>query len=494
MDAAIIISAFEQAFSPLPLLLLLAGAFWGIIIGALPGLGGIIAISTVLPFTYKLPAAAVLGMLMGVFCGVVYGGSISAILMNTPGTPQAAATCFDGFPMARQGKAGEALGWATVSSVFGGLFSCAVLIFAGPALAEYSKYIGPLETLALITMAMTSIAAVSADGIFKGLLAGCIGLFLATIGVDPMSGNQRFTFDIFELSAGINLVALCVGFFAMSEVLCRAFEASGAGNSAIRYTGMRFPRLKDWTGRVGTFFKSAVIGTCIGIMPGIGADTAAFIGYAEARRSSPFKDGFGKGEPAGIIGPEAANNAVTGGALVPSLALGIPGDPLTAIMLSTLIIHGLTPGVQLMRDNPDTVVSLFILLFLANLLMLPVGMLIARAFSWIIRVPESLLMAGVTLLCVLGVYISANSVFQLRVALCFAFLGFLMRQLRVPAAPLVIGFVLSVKFEVSLRQSLILSDGNPAFFLQSPIAATLFGITFIILLMPLAARKRRAAD
>ena len=485
MDVSVLTSAFKLVFSPAALLLLPFGVLWGTVIGALPGLGGIVAVSMLLPFTYHLSPVSAISVLMGVFCGVIYGGSISSILMNTPGTPQAAATCLDGFPLAQQGKAGEAIGWATVSSMFGGLFSCAVLIIAGPLLAEYALYFGPVEIFALITMALTCIAGVSRGGMAKGLMVGCVGLFLGVVGVDPISGNARFTFNIFHLEGGIHTIPLFVGIFALAEVLSRAYEANGECRVITRYTGIKLPGWKDWKGRVGTLIKSALIGTGIGILPGVGADTAAFIGYAEARRTSRFKDKFGKGEPAGIIGPETANNAVTGGALVPSLALGIPGDPLTAIMLSTLILHGITPGVQLTQDNPDVLVSLFMLLFLANLLMLPVGMLVARVFSQLIRMPEPLLMAAVSLLCFFGVYTATSNPTDLWLALGFGIMGFLMRQLAIPAAPLAIGFVLSSKLEVSLRQGLLLNHNQPLLFFKSPIATILFAITALILLAPL---------
>lgn len=485
MDAAILISAFQQAFSPLSLALLLAGTLCGTIVGALPGLGGIVAITIALPFTYQLPPASAIGMLMGVYCGAIYGGSISAILQNIPGTPQSAATCFDGFPMARQGKAGEALGWATISSVLGGLFSCIVLIFIGPSLASLSKHFGPIETFALITMALTCIAGVSRGSMAKGLMSGCMGLFLGTIGIDPIVANSRFIFDIFRLSAGVDILTMFVGIFAIAEVLFRAFEDDGKGKTLIRYSKMKLPGLRDWKGRVGTFVRSAIIGTGVGILPGTGATAAVFISYADAKRSSPFRDKLGEGEPAGIIAPETANNAVTGGALIPTLALGIPGDAVTAIMMATLVQHGLTPGVRLMRDNPDTVMSAFILLFMANLLLLPVGMLVAKAFAKILRLPEPLLMAGVTLLCVLGVYSNSPNSFNLKLTLAFGLFGFIMRLLKVPVAPLVIGFILSNQLEISLRQALILTNNRPLYFLKSPVAVFLLIATVLMLAWPI---------
>lgn len=491
MDTAILSEALGHAFALTSLGLLLVGVFWGALVGALPGLGSIIAITMILPFTYQLSSVGALALIMGVYCGAVYGGCISAILLNTPGTPQSAATCFDGFPLARQGKAGQALGWATAGSVFGGLFSCIVLIIMGPTLALFAQNFGPIETFALIVMALSCISGVSQGGLAKGLMAGSIGLFLGTVGSDPMNGNMRFTFDFFQLHGGIDLIAVVVGIFAIAEVLSRALEAGqnqGAGLGA--YAGIILPRLAEWKGRLGTLIKSSLIGAAVGILPGTGAATASFISYAEARRSSKFAENFGRGEPDGIIAPEAANNAVTGGALIPTLALGIPGDPVTAVMMVTLVIHGMTPGVRLMRDNPDTVMAAFILLFLANLLLAPVGKIIARAFAKILVLPEALIMAGVSLLCVLGVYGNSFNAFHLKVALAFGVLGCVMRMINMSVAPLVIGFVLSNQLEVSLRQALILTDNNPLMFFKSPVAVALFAVTALVIFLPVIKKRR----
>ena len=489
MDTSILATAFGNTFAFTSLGLLVVGVFWGALVGALPGLGSIIAITMILPFTYQLSSVGALGLIMGVYCGAVYGGCISAILLNTPGTPQSAATCFDGFPMAKQGKAGQALGWATASSVFGGLFSCIVLIIVGPTLALFAQNFGPIETFALIIMALSCISGVSQGGLAKGLMAGCMGLFLGTVGSDPMNGNMRFTFDYFQLHGGINLIAVVVGIFAIAEVLSRALESGPDGASLGKYSGLILPKLSEWKGRFGTLLKSSMIGTAIGILPGTGAATASFISYAEARRSSRFSDNFGKGEPDGVIAPESANNAVTGGALIPTLALGIPGDPVTAVMMVTLVIHGMTPGVRLMRDNPDTVMAAFILLFLANLLLAPAGKIIARGFAKILVLPEALLMAGVSLLCVLGVYGDSFNAFHLKLALGFGVLGCVMRMIKMSVAPLVIGFVLSNQLEVSLRQALILTDNNLFMFLKSPVAVVLFAVTAFVVFLPVIKKR-----
>ncbi len=479
-------SAFGQVFDPICLLAIFLGTLWGVMIGALPGLGSILAITICIPFTYSLNQAAAIALLLGVYCGSVYAGCISAILINTPGTPQSAATVLDGFPMAQNGKAGEALGWATGSSVFGGLFSCIVLILCGPRLASFALRFGPIETFALIFMALTCIGSISSGSMLAGILSGFVGLFIVTIGSDPISGDMRYTFDIFKLSAGFDLVPVVVGVFALSEVLSRAAEFRHAKPPQVIYTKMQWPPLNEWWRRRKVLLKASLIGSAVGIMPGTGASTAAFLAYAETRRSSPNRAGMGKGEPDGIIAAEASNNAVTGGALVPSLALGLPGDGVTAVMLATLVLHGITPGVRLMIDNPVTVYAAFIALFLANLVMALHGVIVARLFSKFLRIPEPLLMGMVVILCMLGTYGIRSSVFDLFVTLGMGIFGFIFRSFGMPIAPLVIGMVLGNQFELSLRQGLLMTKGRfSQFFIGHPIAVALFILAGIILFGPM---------
>lgn len=464
---------------------LVLGTAFGIAAGALPGLGSVIALTICLPFTYGMGQVASIALLLAVYCGSVYGGSISAILINTPGTPQAAATTLDGYPMALRGEAAEAIGWATAASVAGGIFSCIVLILAAPQLAAFALNFGPIEIFALIILALTCIASVSRGSMMKGLWAGVFGLFIAVVGSDPLTGDLRFTFDIFLISSGFDVIPVVVGLFALSEVFIRAAERHEAITRIVRYDGMRLPGLADWIPRRGVLLKSSIIGSAVGILPGTGAATAAFIAYAETKRSSRNAANIGKGEPDGIIAAESANNAVTGSALVPTLALGIPGDAVTAIMLTTLVINGITPGVRLMADNPSIVYACFIALLLANVMLLIVAFFAARAFAYVLRLSEPYLMLGVVLLCLLGSYGVRGNLFDLYVMVGAGAIGFLLRLANVPMAPIVIGLVLGPQLEVSLRQGLILTDGNFAAFFLSPIAAALFIVTAFFLLMPL---------
>jgi len=485
-----ILPALDLVASPTVILSMFVGTLVGIIVGALPGLGSVVALTICLPFTFSMDQVPAISLLLGVYCGSVYGGSVSAILINTPGTPQSAATCFDGFPMVQQGKADKALGWATMSSVIGGLFSCMVLILAAPQLAAIALKFGPIETFALITMALTCIASISRGSMAKGLLAGVLGLACATVGADPITGDLRFNFGYFPLSAGLDLIAVVVGIFALSEVFIRVSETAGEVPNWIAKSGIKLPSWTEWKPRLSVLAKSSVIGSFVGVLPGTGAATAAFISYAEAKRSSPRRDRLGTGEPDGIIASEAANNAVTGGALVPTLALGIPGDAITAVMMTTMIIHGITPGVRLMAENGDVVYACFIALIVINIIMLGQAIVLARGFTRILKTPEPLLLAMVVILCLLGSYGVRGNPFDLMVTLGFGAMGYFLRLFGFPVAPVVIGLVLGPQFEISLRQGLILTDNSfLEFFTGHPIALGLFITTAAILTWPLIRKQ-----
>ncbi|MEL6264165.1 MAG: tripartite tricarboxylate transporter permease [Pseudomonadota bacterium] len=474
------------------LLTLLLGTVLGIVLGAMPGIGSTVAVAMVLPFTLSMGQAPAILLLLAVYAGSVYGGSISAILINTPGTPQSAATCFDGYPMAQRGQAGEALGWATVASVVGGLVSAVVLLLAAPQLAALALNFGPIETFALVLLGMTCIVSVSSGSLVKGLLAGAIGILLASVGGDPITGQPRFTFGNWQLISGFNLLAVVIGIFALSEVFMRVGRRVEAAGELASFRGIVLPRWRDWTGRKKNLAKSVLIGNVIGVLPGTGAATAAFISYAEGKRSSPNRAGFGQGEPDGIVSSEAANNAVTGGALVPTMALGIPGDAITAVMLATLTLHGITPGFRLMEDNPTLIAAIFAGFFVINLLLLPLGLALSRIAAPILRMREGYMMTGVVLLCGVGIYFVRGNPFDLLVMGLAGVLGFVLRRQEVPMAPLVIGMVLGPTLELTLRQGLILTRGDITVFATGhPIAAGLFAVTALALLFPLVRAARR---
>ena len=477
-----IATALMQSFAPMTLLTLVIGVLLGVLIGALPGLGSVVGITICLPFTYSMASTSAVALLLGVYAGATYGGAISAVLINTPGTPQSAATAMEGYPMALRGEGAKAIGWATMASVLGGLFSCVVLILAAPQLASIAMKFTPVETFALIFLGLSCISTVSGKERAKGIFSGFLGLFLATIGQDPVSGNYRFTMGFRDFASGIDIIPVVVGAFALAEMLSR-IDAVGRDEKTnlVECNGIDLPSLAEWKERLWMLIKSSAIGTWVGILPGTGAATAAFISYGEAQRSSKFKDNFQKGEPDGIIAAESANNAVTGGALVPSLALGIPGDPTTAIMLATLMLHGIVPGVRLMTDNPVIVYVAFITLTIANILMLPAGIIITKMFTRLLKIPEHLLIPMVILLCLLGAYGARTNVFDIWTTVAVGVVGITFRAFSIPIAPLVIGVVLGAPFEFSLRQSLMMTDGAiMPLFTEHPIAVFLFALTFVL--------------
>ncbi|TFL16049.1 tripartite tricarboxylate transporter permease [Jannaschia formosa] len=469
-------------------LAILIGTLIGIVVGGLPGLGSVVGLTICLPFTFSMEAGPAIFLLLAVYCGSVYGGSISAILINTPGTPQAAATTLDGYPMARAGKGGAALGWATMASVLGGLISCAVLILAAPQLARVAVQFGSIEVFALIVMALTCIAAVSEGSMLKGLLMGAMGLFLSLIGTDPVLGVPRFEFGVFNLSAGLDLIAVVIGLFALSEVLERA-ALRGSSIESVRNVRIRLPNFADWRGRWGGLGRASAIGCGVGALPGTGAATAAFIAYALARQTSPRRAGFGAGEPDGIIAAESSNNAVTGSAMIPTLALGIPGDVVTAILLNALIIHGVTPGVRLMDENGPLVYAIFAALIVINLVMLAMAFPVVRLFGQLLRIPERFVLAGVVSLSLIGAAAVRGNPFDVLIAVLFGIAGFALRRGAYPLAPLVIGLVLGPQLERALRRGLIIKgDDFGAFFTHSWIASGIFAATAVLLLLPVARR------
>ena len=477
--------ATSLAFSSHVLIALLAGCVVGVIIGVLPGLGSALGLVMVLPITFGLEPAAAIAVLVSVYACSIYGGSVSAILINVPGTPQSAATVMDGYPMAQQGKAALALGWATVGSFFGGMFSLAMLIMLAPELARFSLNFGPIEIFALITFAMTTIAWVSRDSMIKGILASLIGVFLGMGGPDEMTGQLRFDFDLFVLSGGFALVPVLIGVFAMSEILVQASFMKDATAPTVIEGGFKLAPWPEWRARWTTFLRSSVIGSFIGILPGTGATAAAFIAYADAKRRSPRRANFGHGEPEGVLASETANNAVSGGAMIPMLALGIPGDGVVAIMMGALTVHGIVPGVFLFRDQPVLVTSIFILFFLANIMILVVGAGGAGLYAKLLRAPISLLMPAVVLLSFVGAFAVRSNPFDFTVVILAGIGGFLLRINGFPLAPIVIGFILGTPLELGLRQGLVMTDQNFLAFASSPIAAFLFALTALVLLQPL---------
>lgn len=466
-------SAFAYLFgNPSSFLLLIVAVIWGIAFGSVPGLTGIVGVALLIPFTFVLDPIAGLLLLSGVYVGSTFGGSISAILFNTPGSPEAACTALDGYPMARRGEAGKALGIALAASAIGGIFGTVVLMLLAPPMAQFALNFGPAEYFALAVLGITAIAAIGGGSILKGLVAGLLGLGIATVGLDPITGTERYTFGNLSLLTGISFVPAIIGTFALAEVLQRSGERVTTGQ-VITDVSTQLPSLKEFLATRITLLRSSTIGAIIGALPGVGATTAAFISYSEAVRWSKRPQDFGTGIADGIAAPESANNSAVGGSMVPLLALGIPGSATTAVMLGGLTIHGIIPGPLLMENNAQLVYTVFIGMFLANILMLVFGIRAARYFALVLKAPYALVGPAIVVLCMTGVYALNSNISDVGIMLAMGAFGFLLRKLKYPIASFVIGLVLGPIAETSLRQGLVISNYDYWEFVSRPITAVL---------------------
>lgn len=467
------------------LLILFLGTFIGLVFGVIPGLSATIGIAILTPFTFRMSTEASFALLLGVYCGSTFGGSISAILANIPGTIAAVMTVQDGHPMALQGEAGRAIGLATVSSFIGGLISVFALAFFAPIIAAWALQFSAQEYFAVTFFGISVIAYVSEGTLLKGFISAVLGLFLATVGVDPTTAFPRFTFDMTDLLGGLPLIPLIVGIFGFAEVL-RMAERDPSTHQSVSAVGKIIPSFGEIARMSGTLFRGSFIGVFIGAVPAAGGAIAAIISYGVEKRISTHPETFGRGEPRGIVAPESANNATSGGAMIPMLTLGIPGDLVTALLIGALVIHGLFPGPLLFKDHPQVVSSIFISLLLANFIFLVLGLLGARYFAKLITLPRNILVALILGISVVGTYSIQNSVFDVWVYLVGGVAGFVLTKMRIPVAPLVIGFILGPMLESYFRQGLILAYGNPMLFFTRPIAALFLTLTILLLLSPLA--------
>lgn len=473
-----IIGGFLEIIHPTTLMLVVVGTIVGVFVGALPGLSSSMAVALLLPFTIYLDPIPAIAMLAALYCAGTFGGSITAILINAPGAPPAAATAFDGYPMAKKGEAGRALGIAAISSVCGGIFSLLVLIMAAPLLANIAYEFGPPEYFALTLFGLSMLASISGKSATKNLIGGALGVLLATVGVDLTTGVERFTFGIHELYEGINFIPVLIGLFAMAELLKQAGAKDGPVER-IKMNAMKLPSMADIKRVWITILRSSGIGTFVGILPAEGSTVAAMIGYNETKRWSKNKDDFGKGEINGVAGPEAANNAATGGAMVPTLALGIPGSATAAVILGGLQIHGLRPGPYLFENQPNLLYAIFFAMLFANIVFLGFGLVAARFFSRISLVPREYLWAAVFCLCVVGAYGASQSLVDVYIMLIAGVVGYLLNAAGFSPAPIIMGLVLGKMVESSLAQSLILFNGDVGEFMTRPIALTFFALAIL---------------
>lgn len=471
------LSAMQVVFQPMTLIFIILGVMLGTVLGAIPGLNSTMGTALLIPFTFAMSAENGLALLAAVYCGGTFGGSISAILFNVPGAPEAAATGFDGYPMAQKGMAGEALGYAIMSSVIGGLFSVLVMNLVSPQLAKVGLTFSQPEYFALAVAALTLIASLGGAQMIKAFIAGAIGLLLATIGIDELTADARFTFGTKALMGGINFIPAIIGAFAIGEILAKAEEGKGLSGEHLNIkVSTKLPKVKELLRLKWTIVRSAVIGTAIGILPGVGATTAAFIGYSEAVRWSKHPEKFGTGVPEGISGPETANNAATGGAMVPLLTLGIPGSATTAVIIGGFLVHGLQPGPMLFLNQPKLMYVIFIAMYLANIIMLFAGLLVAKLFANFRKVRYSILGPVVFVFAAIGSFGIRNDVADIWIMFACGLLGYFFKKFKYPIAPLIIGLVLGPLTEVSLRKGLFMTDYALGPFLLRPIAGTILFI------------------
>ena len=478
-----VIEGLGLAFSLYNIGLVMLGVLIGVIVGALPGLSSPLAIALLLPFTVTLEPISAICMMAALYCAGTFGGSITAILINAPGAPPAVATAFDGYPMAQKGEAGRALGIAAFSSVIGGVLSLVVFIVATPLLAKIAVSFRPQEYFALTVFALSMLASISGRSALRNLIAGGIGVFISTIGTHLSTGIERFTFDIPELTEGIEFVPVLIGLFAVSEMLQQSQTADKV-MERITSVVVRLPSRRDLREIMPTILRSSGIGTFIGILPAEGSTVAAIIGYNEAKRWSKRKNLFGTGVPEGIAGPEAANNAATGGAMVPTLALGIPGSGTTALILAALITHGMRPGPYLVQETPQFVYAIFGAMAVANVAFLAVGLLGAKVFARITLIPRTFLWPMVFGFSMIGAYSLSASFFDVWVMLVAGIVGFIMRRHGFGAAPLVMGLILGKILEETLSQSMVLMDHQWWRMVESPIVCIFFGLAAISLIWP----------
>ncbi len=476
----------ESAFQPEALIFTLVGTALGIIFGALPGLTSTMAVALLIPVTFGLSPVAGMGMLVGAFCGGTAGGSVSATLLRIPGTPSSICTTFDAFPMAQQGKAGLALGTSVICSFIGGIFSLIVLSMLAPQLARVALQFGPLEYFALAILGLTIIASISGKSMIKGLLAGLIGVFAAFVGIDQVTGMTRLTFGSTNLLSGLSLLPVLIGLFAISQALTEAEKIGEEKPTEMAVKGKvkgEFPKASLLLSKWKILLSSSVLGTLVGILPGAGGSIASFVAYDQAKRLSKEPETFGKGNIEGVIASESSNNAMTGGALVPMLALGIPGDTATAVMLGGLLVHGLRPGPLLFKDSMDIVYGIFFALLLANVAMLIFQFVGIRLFVKIMKIPRHILTPLVLVLCTIGAYGASSNLFDVKVMLFFGVIGYFATKLDYGVAPIVLGFILGSMAELQLRRGAEMYESAAVIF-ERPIALVLLIISVFLLFIP----------
>lgn len=476
---------------PVIALYIMAGVFVGMVFGAIPGLSAALAVTLGLPFTFAMTAEQGLCTLMGLYVGGISGGLISATLLNIPGTPASLVTCFDAAPMARSGRPGDALALGVFSSVVGGLFSALVLIVIAPPLSKVTLWFGPWEYFAMGIMGLSVVISLCSRDIIKGCMAAVFGILLSSVGLDEVSGASRFTFGYWQLSAGLNNLATLMGLFAFAEVMTQ-LRNLGVKSTQIPVEKISlFPKYELICGHNKDFLVASIIGTFIGILPGVGSGSASLIAYNQIRQISKEPEKFGTGIASGIIASESANNAVTGGAIIPMLTLGIPGDVVTAILLGGLILHGLQPGPQLFTNNNTLIGVIFVGFIAANIIMYFMQMTLMQGFIKLMSVPFNYLFPSILIMCLVGTFSVNNRIFDSWVFLIIGILGYIFVNLDFSLPPLILGYILGPIVERNFRTAIISSRGNLGALFTRPIAVSLIVFGIFIAAWPYITRKKQ---
>jgi putative tricarboxylic transport membrane protein len=483
-------------FTPLGFFYVALGTVLGIVVGAIPGLTGAMLIALTLPLTYYMVPTDAVVLLIGMYVGSITGGLITATLLRMPGTPSNVMTTFDGYPMARSGRPGRALGLGIAASFAGGLISWVFLLLLAKPLSIWATRFGPFEYFTLILMAMVLIASVSQGNLVKGLVAGLLGMLVSMPGVDPSSGQPRLTFDWYMLNGGLKLLPVLIGVFAVSQIISDILEL-GRKIERVETTGRGILiSVRDWLRHAGNMARSGLIGTMVGILPGVGASIGSVIAYTTTKNLSKRPDEFGKGSEEGIVASETANNATVGGALIPLIAMGIPGSVIDAILIGALMIHSITPGPALFITNADVVYAMIAACLVANFVMIVV---MTGTVGWVAKlayVPRTFLLPVIIVFCVIGAFGLDNVMFDVWVMLIFGVIGFALERARYPLGPFVIGFVLAPLMEAKLRTGLMMTGGTITPMFYRPLSMVFLGIAIVLLVWPLIGewRRRRAAS
>jgi putative tricarboxylic transport membrane protein len=491
-----IIDGFSVALQPTNLMFVFVGTLLGTIIGILPGIGATAGIALLLPLTFGLDPVSALIMLCGIYYGSSYGGTAASVLINKPGDGTSVITVFDGYPMARNGRAGAALAVAAVGSFVAGTISVVALTLLAVPLSSVALKFGPAENFMLMIFTMTAVGAFTSGSLPKGMFSAFVGLAIATVGIDLQSGQERFTFGFPTMQDGVPFLPIVVGFFALTEVIYQIQGWYTGELKPIRISGRLWCTPEEWRRSIGPITRGGIIGFIVGVLPGAGGLIATVISYATEKKLSKHPEMFGKGAIEGVAGPEAANNAAVSGNLVPLLTLGIPGSGVTAVLLGAFIMYGIQPGPQLMQERPDLVWGLIDSMYLGNIILLVLNLPLIGLFVRILYLPTGILLSGILIVAITGVYSVNNSITEVYLALAFSLVGYFFRRADIPVAPLILGVVLGGLMEQAYRQGMTISGGDPMIFLSTTTCLILAAFTLASLLMPViqaVKRRHRAA-